>query len=71
MRKKWAENCDTIALHVKESPGQLIGVGVDDDAKADAFVEYWKDKHPHVEVIDRNPLLGSIFMRVRLRGSVQ
>ncbi len=71
MKKQWVEQADRVGNGVKEMPGQLVGVSVDDDAKADAFVKHWKEHHPHIEVIDRNPLLGSVFMRIRLKGSVQ
>ena len=72
MKKRWIENCDLIASHVKNAPGHLVGVAVDDDAKADAFLQYWKEHHPHVEMVDHNNLLGkSVFMRVRLKGTLQ
>jgi len=72
MRKKWIENCDLIAEHVKNVPGHLVGVAFDDDAKADAFLEYWNEHHPHVEMVDRQNLIGRyIFIRVRLKGALQ
>lgn len=71
MRKKWIEQADRVGNALKDMAGQLVGCAVDNDEKADAFTQHWKDNHPHVEVVDRNPLLGSVFMRIRLKGNLQ
>lgn len=71
MKEKWRKDAEKIALSLKQVPGALVGVAVDNDEKADAFVEYWAEKHPHVDVVDRNYLLSSTFMRIRLKGTMQ
>lgn len=72
MKKKWVEQADRIANHLKDMTGMLVGVAVDDDEKATAFRNYWLQKQPHVEFVDQNPLIGkSVFIRIRLKGCLQ
>lgn len=72
MKKKWIEQADRVANHLKDMPGALVGVAVDDDSKATAFRNYWLQHHPHVEFVDQNPLMGqSVFLRIRLKGCLQ
>lgn len=73
MKGTWIAECNEIARRVKSMQGMLIGVGVDNDEKADAFIKYWEDKHPHVEVVNRGKDIGIGFLiiQVRLRGQLQ
>lgn len=72
MKKKWIEQADRIANHLKDMSGKLVVVAVDNDEKAMEFLNYWREHHPHVEFIDFKPMIGkSMFMRIRLKGNLQ
>lgn len=71
MKGKWIAECNEIARQIKDRPGQLIGVAVDNDTKGDAFVKYWKEKHPHIEVVKRFNEIGVSWIQIRLAGQLQ
>ena len=71
MKGTWIAECNNIARRVKIMRGMLIGVGVDDDAKADAFVKYWAEKHPHVEIVNRSKDIGIGFVIIQVRLNME
>lgn len=78
MKGTWIAECNEIARRIKTMPGMLAAVAVDDDVKADAFVKYWAEKHPHVEVVQRvsnaktkQSLLPVSLIQIRLKGTIQ
>lgn len=75
MKERWIQECEHIARCIKTMRGQLIGVAVDNDAKADAYIKYWKENHDHVEIVDRQTLdlipHPIVAIKIRLKGQLQ
>lgn len=78
MKGTWIAECNEIARRLKDMKGQLVGVAVDDDVKADAFIQYWANKHPHIEVVQRvsnakskERIMPFTLIQIRLAGQVQ
>lgn len=70
MKGTWIKEANEIARQLKDMQGLLCGVCFDTDEKADAYVKYWGDKHPHVEIVSRTKAVGIIVMQIRLAGQL-